>query len=183
MEAMDNRPATPTLHDIARAAGISIASVSKVLNNRPGVSEESRRRVLGIADELGYLGRAGRPARAAVNGVTILTLSRYFSDSQFYEDIFQGIVDEAEAQSLHTDVRLLPSDGPDAEVDVSDIFRTGRPDSVLLLGLDQPAILDQVVQSGVPAVIINGLDPMMRLSSISPDNRFAGWLATRRLLD
>jgi DNA-binding LacI/PurR family transcriptional regulator len=180
---MDDKPATPTLHDIARAAGVSVASVSKVLNNRPGVSDESRRRVLGIADELGYLGRSGRPGRAAVGSVTILTLSRYFSDSQFYEDIFQGIIEEAEAQSLQTDVRLLPSDGPDAEVDVSEIFRNGSPpDSILLLGLDRPAIVEQVVASEVPAVIVNGLDPMMRLSSISPDNRFAGWLATQRLL-
>ncbi|MBF9232448.1 LacI family DNA-binding transcriptional regulator [Microvirga alba] len=180
---MDHKPAMPTLHDIARAAGVSVASVSKVLNNRPGVSEESRRRVLDIAGELGYLGRAGRASRSAVNSVTIVTLSRYFSDSQFYEEIFQGIMEEADARSLDTDVRLLPSDGPGAEVDVSDIFRNGLPGSILLLGLDQPAIVEQVVASGVPAVIINGLDPTMRLSSISPDNRFAGWLATQRLLE
>ena len=181
--AMDNRVETPTLRDIATAAGVSVASVSKVLNKRPGVSAESRRRVLGVAEELGYLGRAGRPAHAAVDNVTIVTLSRYFSDSQFYEDIFQGIVEESEAQSLQTDVRLLPSDGPQVEVDISDIFRNGPPGSILLLGLDQPQLINQVVESGVPAVIVNGLDPTMRLSSISPDNRFAGWLATRRLLD
>lgn len=179
---MDNRP-TPTLHDIARAAGVSVASVSKVLNNRPGVSDESRRRVTSIADELGYLGRAGRSNRPAIDSVTIITLSRYFSDSQFYEDILQGIIEECETQSLTTEVRLLPSDGPNTDVDVSEIFRNGSPRSVLLLGLDQPAIVEEVVASGVPAVIINGLDPIMRLSSISPDNRFAGWLATRRLLE
>lgn len=181
MTAMDNKSAT--LQDIAKAAGISVASVSKVLNNRPGVSTESRRRVLDIAEGLGYLGRAGKSNRSSINQVTILTLSRYLSESQFYEDVFQGIVEAAQTQSLDISVRLVPSDGPEIEVDVADILHNHPPSSILLLGLDQPDILDQAAESGVPAIIVNGLDPMMRLSSISPDNRFAGWLATRHLLD
>lgn len=180
---MDDKSAAPTLHDIAKAAGVSVASVSKVLNNRPGVSGEARRRVLDIAQDLGYLGRAKRASRLAVGSVTIITLARHFSGRQFYEDVFQGMIEEAEAQSLEPDVRLLPLSGPRLDEIVSDLFRAKQPESVLLLGLDDPAVLDQVVASGAPAVIVNGFDPMMRLSSVSPDNRFAGWMATRQLLD
>jgi DNA-binding LacI/PurR family transcriptional regulator len=180
---MDTRPGAPTRHDIAKAAGVSVASVSKVLNNRPGVGSESRRRILDIAESLGYLGRSGRSPRSIIESVTIITLARYFSGGQFYEDVFQGMLAEAEAQSLATDVRLLPADGPHADGAVADILKNAPPESVLLLGLDQPSILDQVVDSGVPTIIVNGLDPMMRLSSVLPDNRFAGWVATRRLLD
>ncbi|MGO4705982.1 LacI family DNA-binding transcriptional regulator [Microvirga sp. 2MCAF38] len=180
---MDTKPGTPTLHDIAKATGMSVASVSKVLNNRPGVGSESRQRILEVAEELGYLGRAGRSSRGNIESVTIITFARYFPGSQFYEDVFQGMIAEAEAHSIETNVCLLPTDGPQADVAVADIFRNEAPKSVLLLGLDQPAMLDQVVESGIPAVIVNGLDPTMRLSSIVPDNRFAGWVATRRLLD
>lgn len=44
----------PTIADIARAAGVSLATVSRILNNKPDVSEKTRKHVLKIIDEQGY---------------------------------------------------------------------------------------------------------------------------------
>ncbi|GAA0600053.1 LacI family DNA-binding transcriptional regulator [Kutzneria viridogrisea] len=44
----------PTIHDIARRAGVAKSTVSFALNGQPGVSESTRRRILGVADELGW---------------------------------------------------------------------------------------------------------------------------------
>ena len=45
----------PTISDIAKAAGVSTGAVSYALNNRPGVSEPTRRRIMDIADRLGWV--------------------------------------------------------------------------------------------------------------------------------
>ncbi|MGW1675105.1 LacI family DNA-binding transcriptional regulator [Streptomyces sp. NPDC002324] len=58
----------PRSEDVARLAGVSRKTVSRVLNNEPYVSEESRRRVLAAADELGY--RLNHAARALASGRT-----------------------------------------------------------------------------------------------------------------
>lgn len=56
---------TPTLKGVADASGMSVASVSKVLNNRGGVSDEGRRRIMEGARRLGYHRRAERTLRLA----------------------------------------------------------------------------------------------------------------------
>ncbi|CAM5709151.1 LacI family DNA-binding transcriptional regulator [Streptomyces canus] len=60
--------AAPRSEDVARLAGVSRKTVSRVLNNEPYVSDESRRRVLAAAEELGY--RLNHAARALASGRT-----------------------------------------------------------------------------------------------------------------
>ena len=45
----------PTVHDIAREAGVSLATVDRVLNARPGVREETIARVQAVVDRIGYV--------------------------------------------------------------------------------------------------------------------------------
>jgi DNA-binding LacI/PurR family transcriptional regulator len=60
---MESRRRT-TLADVAKAAGTTVPTVSKVLSGRSDVSSETRSRVMGIVTELGYRGRSGRDAAA-----------------------------------------------------------------------------------------------------------------------
>ncbi len=58
--------ASVTIHDVARAAGVSISVVSRALNGRSGINEDTRRRVRAAADSVGYevpLGLTGDNAR------------------------------------------------------------------------------------------------------------------------
>lgn len=179
----DETVATVTLQDIAQAAGVSVASVSKVLNNRPGVGDESRRRIIGIADEMGYQTRAsrGQPA-AAIESMTIVIPGEYYSNSQFYSDVIRGILHAASSHGVPVDVRLIARDLKGSEIDIEKILSGTVSGAFLLVGLDYPEIIERFVQSGFPAVLVNGKDRSMRMSSVTPDNRSAGWLATSRLL-
>lgn len=62
------KPRRTTLADVARAAGTTVPTVSKVLSGRSDVSAETRSRVMGIVAELGYRGRSGRSGREATAG-------------------------------------------------------------------------------------------------------------------
>lgn len=130
---MDDNSSAPTLRDIADAAGVSVASVSKVLNNRSGVGEESRRKILDIAERYGYQGKTARSLhKAGVHSVAMLMPAEFYSRSQFYEDVIRGALDEAAAHSLRIDVRLVSLDSVVA--DVEDLLQAGRTGAVAAIG-------------------------------------------------
>jgi DNA-binding LacI/PurR family transcriptional regulator len=176
---------SPTLSEIAREAGISVASVSKVLNNRIGVSTKSRELVWAIANQMGYAPKSARAEAPAgsIGSVTIATPAAFFASGQFYEEVMRGMLDAATSAQLTANVRLLPSNEATSRAEIEDLLATSAPQSLLMLGLDGPEVVEPIVASGIPTVLVNGMDRMMRLSGITPDNRFGGWLATQRLLD
>jgi DNA-binding LacI/PurR family transcriptional regulator len=170
-----------TLNDVAARAGVSVASVSKVLNNRAGVSSENRVRVQKAMEDLGYQRRGAR-APAPAERMTILTLDQYVNDDHFYGAILRALIDEGAAQGYRVEIELLPTSSPGVFDRVPDSLRSIKPDTVVLLGLDRPELLDIVAGFNRPAVIVNGMDPQMRIDSISPDFHFGGWTATKHLI-
>ena len=66
--ADDGSPRAAGIRDVARMAGVSVASASFALNGQPGVADDTRRRILAIAAELGY--RANPQAQALRRGRT-----------------------------------------------------------------------------------------------------------------
>lgn len=171
----------PTLNDVAALAGVSIASVSKVLNNRAGVSSENRIRVQKAMEDLGYQRRGSR-APAPAERMTIFTLDQNVVDDHFYGTILRTLIDEGAAQGYRVEIELLPTGLPGVLGRIPDSFKTLTPDLVVLLGLDRPELLDIVLGFNCPAVIVNGMDPQMRIDSISPDFHFGGLTAARHLL-
>ena len=178
----DTPPAT--LRDIADAAGVSVAAASKVLNNRGGVSDDSRQRVLAAADRLGYQGRSARAfQRAGIGSAAIVIPAAHYSDSLFYEDIIKGVLEECAAGGLLVEVRLVASGAEGGQADIDDILDNPDGGAIIAIGLDDPALIARIADAAVPAVLINGMDRTMRIDCVLPDNWAAGWLATRQLLD
>jgi len=98
-----------TTADVARQARVSTAAVSYALNGRPGVSEESRRRVVAAAEELGF--RPNRLARGLRRGKTrVLGLLLADIANPYYPEIASGVVEEATSRGYevflsHTGLR------------------------------------------------------------------------------
>jgi len=84
----------PTISDVARVAGVSLMSVSRAMNNRPGLSEETRQRILEVADQLGY--RPSSVARALATRQTS-TIGLVMPDvaNPFFAQIARGAEDAA----------------------------------------------------------------------------------------
>jgi DNA-binding LacI/PurR family transcriptional regulator len=178
-----NVTGTPTLNDIAAVAGVSISSVSKVLNNRSGVGLANRDRILQVAETLGYPKLPARmAAESALEGVCILTREKYATNDQFYGQVLEGVVEECRAQNVPVDVALLMSaeTGPQS---TAGLFVKTPPKALVMLGVDREEVLDLALAQNCPAVIVNGMDRTMRISSVSPDYYFGGFMATRHLLE
>lgn len=169
----DTMPPEPTLKDIADRAEVSVGAVSKVLNNREGVGAVTRDKVLRIAEELGYRGRSGRQQGRA----TVVTLERYVTNDAFYGDVLTSVGTAAAACGMDVSIAVFRTI---EEMLAPGQLPQGQP--LLLVGVDDPALVDAVAGLGLPAVIVNGMDPSMRLPSVAPDYLYGAAMATRHLL-
>lgn len=101
----------PTLHDVAASAGVSIAAASFALRDKPGVSPETRDRVLAVARELNYtVNVPARSLRTARYGAVGLYLPPGSTRLPYYTEFAFGVVDAADRLGLS--VILLPHRGP-----------------------------------------------------------------------
>ena len=91
----DGLAAAPTIYDVARAAGVSIASVSRVLNGQRNPRQETRERVLAAVAELGFVpDGAARALSARLKEVVGVIVRRQWPTADMDEDLF---ADEAES--------------------------------------------------------------------------------------
>lgn len=92
----------PTIADVARRAGVSKGAVSYALNGQPGVSESTRRRVLAIAEELGWnpnaAARALSGAASRTIGMALRRPARILGAEPFFMELISGV--EAELSAL-----------------------------------------------------------------------------------
>ncbi|MBQ7182498.1 MAG: LacI family DNA-binding transcriptional regulator [Clostridia bacterium] len=86
-----------TIRDIAKAAGVSTATVSNALNGRSNISEVTRQRILKICEQMGYQSSSVGRALNDTDSKTLLFMVAEF-DRQFYLKIIQGISDHASAR-------------------------------------------------------------------------------------
>jgi DNA-binding LacI/PurR family transcriptional regulator len=153
-------PRRPTIADIAEKAGVSKGSVSYALNGNPGLSEHTRRRILAIAEEVGWQpNRAARALSASRSGACGLALARP-ARTLVYEPFFAKLLGGIEAELSANQVALMLQIVEDVEAESTALKRwwgERRVDGVLLVDLrvDDPRV--RVVEElHLPAVIVGG---------------------------
>jgi DNA-binding LacI/PurR family transcriptional regulator len=173
-----------TLDRVAREAGVSRATVSRVVNGSPKVSPEVRRTVERAVERLGYV-----PNPAARSLVTrrsdsvglIITepASRLFEDP-FFPRLLRGISGELSSRNLQL-VLLMPEDG-DAEQRLERYLAAGHVDGVVLVSLHGADPLPAHLQArGVPMVVGGRPPGGVSASYVDVDNREAARHAVRHL--
>ena len=167
------------LQDVARAAGVSVGTASKALNRKTGVSKRNRTAVLKAAIQLGYAVEEEAYSPKALSNVTLLSYGRMLGNDAFYGDIVDGIVEEASREGLSVEICILDESQPDQSFQSLSTF----PKSAIIMGADVPGVVQMLGSKNVATVLVNGIDPQMQVSSVSPDYYYGGWLATKHLLD
>ncbi len=164
----------PTIADIARAAGVSKGAVSFALNGRPGVSEATRRRILAIAEELGWhpssAARALSDGRAGAVGLVVDRPARVLGIEPFFMQLISGI--EAELSGSGTALLLQMTTDQRAEMATyRRWWAERRVDGVILVDLreDDPRIA-LVEEIGLPAVVIGGPEGKGSLPAVWSDD-------------
>ncbi|RCG29903.1 LacI family transcriptional regulator [Sphaerisporangium album] len=167
----------PTMADIAREAGVSKGAVSYALNGRAGVSDETRRRILAIADQLGFransAARALAGAQAKVVGLALPRPPATLGVEPFFMELISGLEAELSTRSY----ALLLQTVPDETGEIG-LYRRwwseSRVDGVLVCDL---RVHDQRVtilrELGLPAVVIGPPSSAGGLASIWSDDQIS----------
>ncbi|MGD1216811.1 LacI family DNA-binding transcriptional regulator [Streptomyces krungchingensis] len=176
----------PTIADVAKLAGVSRATVSFVLNNRPGVAQETQERVRSAAGELGWTpsrsARALSTGRARAVGLVLAREPELIGTDPFYPAFMAGI--EAVISETGNGLMLQMS-RPGSEVDTYHRLSSDRRvDGVFLTDLrvddSRPAL---VAELGLPAVAVGSVEAGAGLPAINLDDRPAVRDAVRHLVD
>jgi LacI family transcriptional regulator len=166
---------------VAAAAGVSIATVSHVLNDRGRVSEATRSRVRGVAADLGYvpnhLARGLRRQRSETVGL----IGDDIVTTPWAGRMIAGVQDAAKAHGSL--VLILSTDAdPDLEQRQARLLRQRRVDGVLYAAMFHRVVTVPAVLSAVPVVLLDATSSDGALPSVVPDEEDGGRVAVGELL-
>lgn len=163
-----------TIYDIAEAAGVSIATVSRVFNDNPRVSDATRATVLEVADRLGYQPHVSARSLARRQTETISAIVPMLSN-YFYAEVLKGLQDRMSATSFDLLVFSAPT-LDQIEGQVEKALHRGRSAGVMLFSAPVRGELERQLQrSDLPVVLVDCYHP--GFDSISTDNRRGGEIA------
>ncbi|TDC18002.1 LacI family transcriptional regulator [Streptomyces sp. 8K308] len=173
---------TARLADIAAQAGVSEATVSRVLNGKPGVASATRESVLTALDLLGY----ERPARLQKRSAGLVGLITPELENPIFP-AFAQVICQALTRQGYTPVLATQTPGGSTEDELTGMLvERGVAGIIFISGLHADTSADMARYErlrghGVPFVLINGFSPKVRAPFVSPDDRAAMRLAVTHL--
>lgn len=171
----------PTLHDVARAAGVSTATVSRCLNFPDRVAPKTRQTVANAIAALGYSPNFGAKVMAAKRTNTIGAIIPTMENAIFARGL-QAFQEELRAHG-YTMLVASTSYQPDVEEEQIRTLVSRGADALLLIGHARPhAIYDFLAAQNVPTLISWAHDPNAPRPSVGFDNRAAMYQMAQAVL-
>ncbi len=175
----------PSLQEIAELAGVSTATVSRALNDRPGVNPETRKEILRIAREMGYTPNVAAKSLATSRTFTLGCVTYYHSPqpiSSYHVQIVQGIDQEARQRGYHVITTFVDLETM-ADGLRFPLITEQRVDGLVLVG---PALkasfIIELYRSHIPLVLVDNLLQETELDAVVCDNVRGTYRATHHLI-
>jgi DNA-binding LacI/PurR family transcriptional regulator len=191
-----NRRPGVTTFDVARAAGVSRVTVSRVLNDHHNVTDKVRQRVLQAAADLGYISQKStnsvisvpktkRPVRVLRNiGFFFASLHGHepLTGNPFWSPVLHGAEQEATAAGIAVTYRSI-----NQWVDQADALpaavRAASVDGILLVGPATEATVQALQATERPLVLVDNCVPSQRVDAVLSDNFGGGRAAVAHLVE
>jgi len=175
----------PTIRDVAKESGVSVATVSYVLNNGPRpVGADTRERVLDVMRRMNYVPSATARRLAGRQMHTVGVLFGYVETeiltNPYAATVLQGILSAAAEARYNVTLFTLPWEG--AETSAVE-FRDGRTDGVLVVApLTISDMISGLTAQEIPVVSVSGPSQVPGVPFVDVDNHRGARLATEYLL-
>src|SRR5216684_2593220 len=181
--ATTGAPRRPTINDIAKRVGLSKASVSRALNGKEDVDPETRKRVLTLAAEMGYVPSAS--ARALSNGRSnYLGLLVPTLTWPWILEVLRGVAEEIE-RSGYSLILYTTTDGEDSErAFMSQVVPAGAVDGLaLVIPHGMLGYIERLAKGGLPVVVVDDRGHYPDLPTVATTNVEGGRSATHHLIE
>ncbi|MEU7526169.1 LacI family DNA-binding transcriptional regulator [Saccharothrix sp. NPDC042600] len=170
-----------TMKEVAALAGVSITTVSHVINETRPVAASTRERVLKAIEETGYTGDA--IARSLVTGGTkSLGLAVSLVSHPYFAELIAAIENEA-THAGYSLVLIDTRESAESEQAAVRMLRSRRVDGVLLTPTSGSAALPELRRLGVPTVLVDRLTLAQDTDQVGPENVQATSTLVRHLAD
>lgn len=176
--------AKTTNRDIARLAGVSPAAVSIAINGKPGVSEETRERILSIARQQNYC--TGSTSVRVIRERSTFIAALFRTDAQLEDQAFYSEMSTAAMITCRDLGYTLVSTyitGKDRTLELPPSIRSGEVDGVLIFGDQETGIYAELTRLGIPFVILDSSRRTAVHPSVFVDYCQAAYTATRHLIE
>ncbi|ESQ79578.1 LacI family DNA-binding transcriptional regulator [Asticcacaulis sp. YBE204] len=173
-----------TINDVARLAGVSIKTVSRVMNDEPNVRQETRDKVQEAATLLHY--RPNLLARSLAGSRSFLVALFYDNPNPAYiTELQKGVINRARGSGYHLLVEPQDSHAPDLARQITNLLATIRLDGIILSPplCDMAVVLQAIEAAGVPYVRVSPFLNPDRSPCVRMDDAQAAYELTRKLIE
>ena len=169
-----------TIYDIAKKAGVSIATVSRVFNQSDKVTEATRVKILAIADEVGYHPHAFAQGLASKKNNTLMVVVPVISN-YFFMEVLGGIQDKLTEQNYELSIYNI-SPNKDTAKQVEDVLKKRWAEGYLFISIHlSEKEWTQFRKYKVPITLVD--EHSEGFDSVSVDNSQGAYRATKSLLE
>ncbi len=167
---------------VARKAGVSTATVSRVLADFKGVKEDTRTKVINVIEQLNYevnsIARSLRQKRTYTIGIIVGSVL-----SQFYSTIAKSVEDTVKKAGYNL-ILCNGDDDPHKELGYLKILKSNRVDGIILTPTGKNSkYINYLIDSGTRVVLLDRLVKNVSCDAVLVDNFKGAYTATRYLID
>jgi LacI family transcriptional regulator len=177
--------APTTLAELAEKLHLSTATVSRALNDQPGVGAETRQRVLAAAAELGFAPHNGARTLATTRteNIGFVLYAKPVGSDPFYSRIVQGVERECARRGYHLFLSALELEQA-AQPQTFSLVQSRRVDGLILAGPDIPArFVLELHARRLPIVLVDNALGETALDAVLSDDSGGAYVAVRHLID
>lgn len=173
------------LADIAAELNVSVVTVSKALSGQKGVSEELRKKIKELADELGYTPiHANQRARSKSYTIGIISMENYFKKlASFYWKMYQEVVNKAVKNSCFTMLEVI-SHQAEENLEIPKLIEEEKVDGVIVIGRASKEYLQMLYRyvDKLPVVYLDFYDDNFKCDSVISASFYGSYQMTNYLI-
>lgn len=169
-----------TMKELAEMLGISINAVSLALNNKPGVSDSLRFKVLNLAQKSGYLAKRARYVKTYTQtNLCVFMQKMYSNDMSYYGKVLYAVTEKAQKIGFDTLIHFFN----DRDFVLPNSVKEYRVSGIVIIGKISDQNIAALQEYEIPTVIVDHASLQRNMNCVVIDNKLGGYLAANYIIE